>query len=158
MQKNVLWSVLVIAALGAGIFLIAKYLPNKTAEQNTDTNAEIIPDVSTDILWNAYTVNGKSGGTVFIYPSDWTFVETTDGNAATPALTGKANGFSVSYPISSNSFDRVDVGGACPDMMIPEIHSVCINSIWMHTQSENPKVLSVFNDMKTFVETGARPN
>ncbi len=149
MQKNVLWSVFVIVALGVGIFLIATYMPNKTAEQNTDADAEIIPDVSTDILWNAYTVNGKTGGTVFIYPSDWTFMETAD---------GKANGFSVSYPISSNSFDKVDVGGVCPEMMIPEIHSVCINGIWMHTQSENPTVLSVFSDMKTFVETGARPN
>lgn len=142
MQKKVLAIFLILIVLGLGAYMFLKYGPAKdaTSEPLNDDN---VPHVSTDTIWNAYTLNS----TVFIYPSDWIFEEVADGTNPKSTV-----GFKVSYPVSSNSLDRIEAEGACPEMMIPEIHSACINSIWLHTQSENPAVLKVFEDMKAFAE------
>lgn len=149
MQKKVLAIFLILLVLGLGAYMVLKYGPAKDAT-STPSADDNVPNVSTDIIWNAYTFNGSANGstansTAFIYPSDWIFEEVAD-------TTNPKNiiGFKVSYPISSNSLDRIEAGGPCPEVMIPEIHSACINTIWLHTQSENPVVLKVFEDMKVF--------
>jgi hypothetical protein len=139
MQKKVLLSLLILVVVAVAIYFAM------TVGQKSDNlpQAEnvVVPDVSTDIIWNAYTLNS----TPFIYPADWTFEEVSDG-------------FKVTYPISSNSFDNIEVGGACPEVTIPEIHNACINGIWLHTQSESTFVLSVFADMKKFGEAEMAAN
>ncbi len=133
MQKKVLLPLLILIVAGAGLFFLMKDRPVMTQDQNAgDTE---LPDVSSDIVWNAYTI----GTTVFIYPAEWTFAE-------------NQNGFTVTYPVSSNSADMIEVGGACPEVTIPEIHQACVGGIWLHTQSENETVLKVFNDMKAFLK------
>ncbi|HRH31126.1 MAG TPA: hypothetical protein PK950_00475 [Candidatus Paceibacterota bacterium] len=141
MQKNVLSALLVLAIIAVGIFFLMKdraatVLPSEQA-------SDAIPEVSSDILWNAYTLNDL----VFIYPSDWTLEEEKTGASVT--------GFTVTYPISSNSFDKITAGGQCPEAAVPEMESACIGGIWLRTESKNPVVIRVFEDMKKFGENSA---
>ena len=138
MQKNLLLPLLILAIAGLSIFFLVKSKPTQLPATNEDTT--VIPNVSKDIIWNAYTLNGE----VYIYPSDWLFEEVKD------PKTQKVIGFKTTNPISSNPFDKVEVGGACPEITIPEIHSSCAKNVWLHTQSENQDVLDVFKDMTTF--------
>lgn len=133
MQKNVYIPLLVLAIAATGIILLFSNTDGETADDTSDTI--VMPDVSTDKVWNAYTLDD----TPFIYPADWKFEELKDG-------------FKVTYPVSSNSFDNIEAGGKCPEVAIPEIHNACINDVWLHTQSENGVVLGVFDDMKKFGE------
>ncbi len=140
MQKNVLPTLLVLAVVAVGIFFLMK---NRAATVlPSDQESETIPEVSRDIIWNAFTLDGD---TVFIYPSDWTFAEEKSGTTVV--------GFSIAYPISSNSADMILAGGPCPAVV--GSLDACINGIWLRTESQNPVVLSVFEDMKKFGESSA---
>jgi hypothetical protein len=147
MQKKVLLSLLILVVVAVAIYF-AMTVGQKSDNLPQGENV-VVPDVSTDIIWNAYTLNS----TPFIYPADWTFEEVKD-----VADAKKITGFKVTNPISSNSFDNIEAGGACPEVTIPEIHNACINGIWLHTQSESETVLSVFADMKKFGEAEMAAN
>lgn len=140
MLKNGGIACILLVGLAIGLFFFLKNRPAMYVVQN-DTP---VPAVSTEIVWNAYSI----GTTVFIYPSDWIFTATSD-----------TSGFSIVDPTSSNSADRIDVGGSCATTPTPDQvaqpakkQSACINNIFMYTDSINKKVLNVFNDMKTFGE------
>ncbi|MEN9582929.1 MAG: hypothetical protein RL641_883 [Candidatus Parcubacteria bacterium] len=145
MQKNVLFSLLILAIAATGIILLFNNANISPEEDMMQSDG--VPNISSDMVWNSYAL----GGTPFIYPSDWTFEEVKD--VANPQ---KVIGFKVVYQATSNptnvSTDVIEAGGACPKVTIPELHSACINDIWLHTQSTNPTVVAVFEDMKKFGE------
>ena len=148
MPKNVLFTLFVLVVVAAGLFLFfgkSPVLQRGDQSQTNDTPSDVIlPDVSKDIVWNAYTLNAK----VFIYPSEWTFDEMKD-------EAGKVIGFTIANPVSSNIHDRIDVGGTCPASEMAEYQNACVGGVWMRTDSKSELVLSVFNDMKTFGESEA---
>ncbi len=149
MQNKVLSALLILIVVGIAMFFLLNNKQADTVVQNEDNT--IVPDVSNDIIWNAYTLNGNT----FIYPSQWTFSEVMGED-------GKVASFKVENPISSNSNDSIEVGGDCPTFDTsttnPQMTSICLKNTWMRTESQNENILKVFTDMKNFSETvGAGP-
>jgi hypothetical protein len=103
MNKNVLFSILILAIAASGIILLFN---NKGADSNeeNDQSGEIA-DISSDIVWDAYSLNGAP----FIYPSTWTFAEVKDSTDEKKII-----GFTITEPTSLDPRDKIEVGGKCP--------------------------------------------